>query len=200
MTDLAESNDIIARLGRPLTAVEQIRVEALLTDASASVRNYTRQTISAVAGDTVRVKVRNGRARLPQRPVTAVASVSSIAGGAILYQWWGDDIISTGSNVPDSFAWEPFRNGVTAVDVVYSHGYDPIPDDIIGVVCSIVTRALGRPPEDSGMTSESIAGYSYAIGAVGAAGAFGLLNGEKAILDAYCRVGGQIQTAPVWIS
>jgi hypothetical protein len=52
-----------------------------------------------------------------------------------------------------------------------------------------VLRSLGRTPLDSGVTQQAIAGYSETIGAVGAAGAVGFLNEEKAALDRYRRPG-----------
>lgn len=199
MADLATPDDVVARLGRDLTSVEAAKVAALLTDASASVRNYTHQTISQVVGDTVQVSVRNGKLRLPQRPVTAVTSVNNLGALPLYYQWLGNDTIAMGPTGINAFGWEPFRNPVGTVQVVYTHGYSTIPDDIIGVVCSIVLRALGREPTDAGITSESIQGYSYSLGSTGAAGAFGLLQGEKDILENYLRVGGQVQTAQMWV-
>ena len=46
------------------------------------------------------------------------------------------------------------------------------------------------------MTAETIAGYSYTMGAVGAAGGFGLLADEREILDRYRRKGGFVQIGP----
>lgn len=196
MTDLATTVDVEARLGRTLTDTEALRIDALLADASASIRNYTRQELTAVAGDIATFKVRNGRVKLPQRPVTDVIAVTSLNSDPVLYQWLGDDTILTGTNTPDSFAWVPWTSGIPAVNVEYDHGYDLIPDDIIGVCCSIVTRALGREPVDAGITSEAIAGYSYSLGSAAAAGGFGMLQAEKDILDAYKRVGGSVNISP----
>lgn len=193
---LATLADIVQRLGRDLTAAEAIRVEALSRDASASVRNYMRQDISA-ATSTVRLRVRGTKVRLPQRPVTAVTTVANVNGGPIMFSAWeGFDTITISSNLLDTFAWEPFRYGIAAVDVTYTHGWDPVPDDIVGVVCSIVLRALGREPVDAGITSESIAGYSYQLGSAAAAGGFGMLQAEKDVLDTYGRVGGRVDTMP----
>jgi hypothetical protein len=187
LPELATSADVVARLGRALTTVEAARIDALLTDASASVRNYTRQTITEET-TTDRLRVRGGKVRLPQRPVTAVTSVTNMNGDPVLYQWFGFDDLWTSPNVPDTWAWEPWRTGIMAVDVTYTHGYDPVPDDIVGVVCSIVMRAIGREPVDAGITTESIQGYSYTLGSAAAAGGFGMLQAERDILDAYRRV------------
>lgn len=188
MTPLATQDDVEARLGRSLTLAESSRLDGLLIDGSAAVRRYVPQDFTE-ATTTDRLRVRNGRVTLPQRPVTAVSAVNSITGDPVLYTWEGFDSIATSPNVPDTFAWVPWVNGIKAVDVTYTHGFNPIPDDIIGVVCSIVMRALGRDPIDAGLTSESIQGYSYSLGAAGAAGALGMLQAEKDILDAYKREG-----------
>lgn len=199
MADLIELADVEARLGRALTSTEVARVAALMADASASVRNYMKQDV-AEDTTTATLRVRNGRVRLPQRPITAVTTVLNSNGDPVIYQWDGADSLTTGANVPDSWAWVPFTSGVVTLTVTYTHGYNPIPDDIIAVCCSVVMRAIGREPVDAGIQSESIQGYSYTLGAIGAAGALGLLDSEKHILDAYCRVGGQISTAPGWIT
>jgi hypothetical protein len=163
------------------------------------VRNYTRQVISKVTDDVVTIRVRRGKVKLPQRPIIAVTSVVDANANPILYSWDGIESVNVASNL-DSWSFEPWVDGIRTAVVTYTHGYDPIPDDIVGVVCSIVMRALGREPVDAGITSESIQGYSYSIGVVGAAGAFGMLNSEMAILDAYCRTAGPISTMPAWIS
>lgn len=194
MADLATTADITARLGRALTAVEAIRIVPILKDASAAVRRYVPQTFSA-ATSTVTLKVRRGRVRLPERPVNTVTAVVDSNGNAVFYTVIGD-VVVFGANVPDDFAWFPWRNGYQTVTVTYTHGYATIPDDIVGVVCSIAIRALGRKPEDSGLTNESIQGYSYSIGAAGAAGGFGMLADERMILDTYKRVGGYVQVGP----
>lgn len=195
MTDLFLAADVELRLGRSFNDSEALRIDALVADVSASIRNYTKQTITEET-TTARIRVRNGKLRLPQRPVTDVDSVLTINGDPTMYEWVYGDVISASPNVPDTFAWEPFTNGIQALDVTYTHGWDPVPDVIVGVCCSVALRALGRDPVDAGMTSESIAGYSYSLGAAGAAGPFGLLQAEKDILDSFCRVGGSINTSP----
>lgn len=197
---LMTAEDVEARLGRPLTPAEAARIDALLADASSAIRSYTRQTISAVADDAVRLQVRRTHVRLPQRPVTALDAVSDPNGNPCLYRWNGFDIIHVAGNVIDTFAWVPWVTGMPYVDVVYDHGYDPIPDDIVGVGCSMVSRALGRDPIDAGITSETIAGYSYSIGSAAAAGGFGMLPTEREVLDAYRRVGGWVDQLPeaIW--
>lgn len=195
MADLATAADLEARLGRDLDATETIRAEALLASASARVRAYTGQTFEE-STTTDRVRVRNGRVRLPQRPVTAVASVVDVEGTAVEFTWHAGDFVNVAALGPlRRFDVEPYRNGVAWLDVTYTHGYATIPADVVEVVCSIVLRALGSDPSASAITQESVEGYSYSMGAAGAAGAVGMLNDEKAALDVYRRKGGTIRVS-----
>lgn len=195
MEPLATSLDIENHLGRLLTDDELARIDAVLADASAAVRSYTGQDFTA-STTTERLRVRRGSIVLPQRPTSAVAAVEDLNANGLPYQWDGlDRLLLTISNL-DSFSFVPWSRPIAVVDVTYTHGYDPIPDDIVGVVCSIVTRALGRRPEDAGIQQESIAGYSYTVGSAAAQGGFGMLPDEKAVLDRYRRVAGWVDGVP----
>jgi len=188
MTPLATITDLQARIQRTLSGDELTAANALLTDASATVRNYTRQQITqstttdlcrhyggVIAVDDVlsentfadQANVWPAVVRLPQRPVTAVSAVTDLSGNAVDFYWDGGQLVGT----------------VTSpVKVTYEHGWpagDPIYDTVTAVVCSIVARALGRSPEDGSVVQESIAGYAYTVGVIGAAGAVGLLPDEK---------------------
>ena len=195
MADLATVADLEARLGRSLDATETIRAEALLASASARVRAYTGQDFEQ-AETTDRLRVRNGRIRLPQRPVSDVAAVADVDGNAVEHTWHAGEFVDVAAlGTIYRFDVEPFANGVTWLDVTYTHGYATVPEDVVEVVCSIVLRAFGSDPSASGITQESVEGYSYSIGAAGAAGAVGMLNDEKATLDVYRRKGGTIRVA-----
>jgi hypothetical protein len=196
MTDLASISDLEDHLGRALTDVDVIvRAESLLTKASARAVTYMGQEI-VESTSTSQVKVRNGIARLPQRPVTAVSGVVNLAGGTLSYSWLNDDRVQVGSNSLNWFEVEPFRNPVAEVRITYTHGYDEVPADIVGVVCQMAARALGQAPDATGMQQESIAGYSYTVGGAAASGPVGLMADEKAALDVYRRVGGSIRISP----
>lgn len=184
MVALATVDDLEARTGLTLT---QARAEALLDDASARVRSYTGQQFTSDT-TTDRLRVRNGRVRLPQRPVTAVTSVLDLNAVAVTYTRV-NDIVVLDAGVPDTWAWEPRTTGLLYVDVTYEHGYedDEIPDIIVAVVCQIAGRAYGSPSSDSGVQSESLGSYSYALGAAAGAGPLGLLADERAALDPFRR-------------
>jgi hypothetical protein len=197
MTALATINDVLLRLGRDITSAELQRLDVLLTDASSRVRRYCDGQTFTQATTTERLPIGNGIIRLPQRPVVSVASVTAATGGGVTFQWNGLDevyVYGYGSFLPGSFSVEPWVVPPTVVDATYTHGYAPIPDDIVGVVCAVVMRALGRSPTEGALTSETIQGYSYSVGAAGAAGAFGLLDDERDTLDAYKRRVGSART------
>jgi hypothetical protein len=198
VADLATVADLEARLGRELTASELARAEALLSSASARVRSYTGQQFTQDT-TTARVRVNNGRITLPQRPVQTVETIADMDGNAVPFTWYAGASIVLGTNSyppihPIEAAWYArFREWV---DVTYTHGYADIPADVVEVVCQIVLRTLGSDPAASGMVQESVEGYSYSMGAAGAAGAVGMLNDEKAALDVYRRKGGTIRVTP----
>lgn len=193
MAALATTDDLADRLGRSFSPAEEARAALLLDDASAAVRSYTGQHFTQET-TTDRLRVRNGRVRLSQLPVTDVDSVSDIDGNDVTFTWNGGERLDVNAGVPDDWAWEPRVSGLAYVDVAYTHGYDAIPDDIVAVVCQIAGRAFGRPADDAGMTSETIAGYSYSVGAAAAAGGVGMLADERAVLDRYRRIGGMAWT------
>ena len=189
MAALATEADLEARLGRSLSGDELTQAIALLDDASATVRVYTGRNFEE-AEVTQRLRVVDGKVRLPQSPVTAVASVESVDGAAVDFTWHHGGTVFLNGGVLNAWDYEGRSRTPAYVDVTYTAGTATIPEAIVAVVCSIAKRALEVPAASSGLTSESIGSYSYAIGPVAASGGAGLLNAEKAILDRFTRVGG----------
>ena len=198
---LASTSDIELRLGRVMTDAERARAAALLTDATALIRSYTRQQFTAVAGDVVNLRPVGTRIRLPQRPVTAVSDVTAIGWAGIPnlvlpFGFWGFDGI-------DTIEIAPFNTDIwlnlpivqlqgTLPDtyrVTYSHGSSVVPDDVIAVCCSMVLRVLMSPSRVEGMGQERIGEYSYQImHTAGAAGASArLTEQDKDALAKYRR-------------
>lgn len=195
MTALATIEDLFDRLV-DISGIDQNRAESLLLDASAAVRRYTGQHFTLVENDEVKFRARRGVVVLSQRPVVEVTSVVDLNGNAVLYSFDGIERIALSPNVPDTFAWEPWRNGLETAVITYTHGYTTIPQDVVAIVCQAAARAYGRDPRESGIQQEAIAGYSYSIGPAAAAGAVGLLPGEKEILDVYRRRVGMTVVGP----
>lgn len=188
---LADVLDLVERLGRELADTELIRANAVLRDASAAVRRAAGAQIISQETSTARVGAYCGRLRLPQVPVTAVSSVKNSAGQDVTYVWYAgwDEIVVASSSLLNEWEIEPFRYSTPQlpVTVTYTHGYDPVPDDIIGVVCSMALRALGQMPDETGVSQETLGGYSYTIGSAAAQGGIGMLDNERAIAQAYRR-------------
>ncbi|WP_199553192.1 hypothetical protein [Streptomyces sp. N35] len=160
---LATPSDLAARIGRDLDQAEAARAPVLLADASALVRDYTRQDFSHTRGDAVRLRASAGVLRLSQRPVTAVTSVTEFSAGAGPqpaargWVWDGKDKIL----LPASCAHQP--SGLGVYDVVYDHGYPRVPAQVVAVVCAIAARTLLSPSLTAGMVAERIGNYNYQL-------------------------------------
>lgn len=193
---LVDTTDVENRLGRDLTDEETARLPFIIDDVSAAVIGYTGQSFE-LDTTTIRLKVKYGVVRLPQRPVVSVDSVETVAGADVSYTWDTRDRLDIpGCGTPiNAFEVEPFRHPLNYVNVTYEHGYTETPPDVVGVVCSIILRTLGQAPTDGAVISESIDDYTYRLGSTGAAGAFGLLADERATLDRYKRAGGSMVLA-----
>lgn len=193
MPSLATLDDLEARIG---TLSDPERAQAVLDDVSAVVRAYTGQQFTQEE-TTVRLRARNGGVKLPQGPVTEVASIENVDGGTVEFTWDAGGFVSlAGFDALRSFEVEPYRtNRAIWIDVTYTHGYETVPADIVAVVCQMAGRAYGRTADTTGVTQESIAGYSYSVGAAAAAGPMGMLADERRVLDLYRRPIGVIRVA-----
>lgn len=193
---LATSDDVVERLGRALTSSESAKIDAILVDVSAAIRAYTGQSFT-LEETTELCKIRNGGVRLSQRPVVDVSAVDDGNGNSLSFEWLeGDGRVSL-TNSGYLNEWELNIAPGTRVgkaSVTYEHGYDTMPNDIIGLACHLTSRALGTPSTQSGITQESITNYSYTIGSAAGAGPFGLLPEEKRTLDRYRVWAGSIST------
>lgn len=151
MASLATVADVETILGRELTGDEETRYERLLEMKSRVVRAYTGQFLEEVTETVTLTPDAWGQVRLPQRPVTAVTSVTVD----------GETVDA------DGYTWTP--SGTLArvygywsrpVVVNYTHGYNPIPDDIAMVVAEMAVAGASSSSAPSGVKSESIGSYS----------------------------------------
>lgn len=204
MPALASATDLEVRLGRELTEPETLRVDALLDDASAAVRSYTRQTFDLVEDDEVVLRAQGGVVCLPQRPVVTVTSVAVIGGSEALpgftivdYLFDGVDTIRIGEgaaviNMPE--AWYDDEDGYPGTyRIAYTHGYETVPADVVRVVCGMVLRTLTAPTMAGGVTSETVGPYSYRMDTPGTGLSVALTAADRTELSAYRRTVGQIQ-------
>lgn len=185
LTPLAEPTDLADRLGVTFTTAQGIRAAALLADASAVVRNYTRQQFTVGTSTDVLEATADQWLYLPERPVTAIISVG--VGGAPLavgawqlqndalyrYDGWGSRFYgSTGGwNQPDT------------ITVTYTHGYAEIPDDIVRTVCKLAETSWVNPQGLRSFTQ----GDMTATLALETVGSGALDADDRKILDFYRR-------------
>lgn len=194
MEPLASVADLQDRLGRPLTAQEETRAQALLTDASALVRSYTGRTFSRTDDDTVVVRAQQGEIRLPQTPVLGVTAVVAVgAGGApdlpvVGWRWDGIDTIRTSSespaiNLPALWVDEEYESYPGTYRVTYSHGAAEVPAGIVAVVARMALRTLTSPTMAGGVTGETIGPYSYRTDGSGIGTAVAMTDDDRKMLE-----------------
>lgn len=167
---LATITDLVAILGRPLTAAEAARAPGLLSSASVKIRGYCRRVFTAVDGDEVALRPVGNRLRLPNRPVHAVVQVEQIGTGGTpdrvmsASEWafdgidritlWPTPVAITGAPPTGSYA-NTYR-------VTYDHGgATPFVSDMAR---DVTLRTLMSPTQVEGLVSERIGAYFYQFG------------------------------------
>lgn len=191
---LAQVGDIEARLGRSLAPQESARVPALLTDISAMVRNRTKQDFT-FCQSVERIRAIDGKLKLTQKPVISVDLVQVVNWDDTLTTfgvWWFDGIDTIAGVTLESTVivnspaiWAE-RVMPAAFQVTYTHGDAETPDDVLGVVCWALIRALGAS-SPSGVQSETVGQYTYRLDPSAVGGPVGFLADELAILKRYTR-------------
>lgn len=197
---LATPANLVALLGRELTADEETRAVGLLASASTRIRRYTRQDFTFVANDVQVLRGDGDTIRLPQRPVTAVTSVVAVGAGGLpdvpLAGWWFDGIdvvylrgCAIVINLPEW--WHEYPTDVYRV--TNSHGYAEIPADVVDVCAGMVLRTLTAPTQAGGVRSETLGSYSYQLEAAGVGLTVRLSDEDKEILKDYRQKSSSIR-------
>lgn len=198
-TPLATITDVTDVAGAIPTA-DVARIEGLIAKVSAQVRRYTGHafTIGVVADEVATVYPHDGQVRLPDWPVTAVASVvaGSTPVAANVYEWTANGVLRI---VPlaSSPVWPNWSPGYSQegwatgpLVVTYSHGYDAVPDDVALVVAEKVAEKYRNGGGGAVQShSESIDGYSEATTYDTTVAVGGWSAEHKEILDGYRRRG-----------
>jgi hypothetical protein len=129
------------------------RATRLLEMASAAVRRYTGRSFEYVADDEVVVRTNaDCRLRLPNGPVSALTAINGPVGDD------ATDLEDVDLLTVDALGFVSGTFTCGGYTVTYTHGYDPIPDDVIDVVCQIAAHRLAGP--SSGLASESLGDWS----------------------------------------
>ncbi len=190
---LFEVSDVTDRLPSSVN-VEPVRIRALITDASSTIRRYTKQDFTR--GQTTQgIRPVGNKIKLPQRPVLSVDNIAvrlpnSLTESVIPGWYWdgssqeiwlaeGGTIINLAEELLFALEWQ-----TPTCLVTYTHGYDTVPLDVIGVGCSMVSRIITAPGL-GGVISESVGEYSYRLSDAAAQGPLALTDAEKKILDDY---------------
>lgn len=190
---LATIQDLTAVMARDLSGTDLPRAQRLLEIASARVRTFTGQTFE-YAETTDRLPVRNRKVRLPQRPVIDVSAVTDINDVAISFEWLGGNVVDIFTTVLNEWEIEPRRTRLRAVKVTYEHGYEAVPDDVVGIVCDMTAAALDSPPEQVGVQTETIGPASVSYGSQ-LPGGVRLTQSMRDALLPYCAPVGTAQVA-----
>ncbi|WP_424216029.1 hypothetical protein ACN20G_28185 (plasmid) [Streptomyces sp. BI20] len=171
---LAEPNDA-ARLGYQLPAGAEA---ALLDRASTRIRRAAGQPITR-RSSTARLAVDEHRVKLVAPPVVEVTRVEYIDDTGLPvaltgWRWDGADRLT----LPDRPALL-----VRLVEVTYTHGFDPIPDELVDLCCAVASRLADTPAGmEAGIRQQSIDNYSVTYAAEQIATSSGLLPGEEKAL------------------
>lgn len=174
-----------ARLGHP---VDEARASALIDDASAVVRNYTRQMISYLQDDRVTLRYSRGRVTLPERPAFQPTKVERADGSGVIppVSWWWSGLNEVEFYNSTLIANGPYyRHAMRSVTVTYSHGYDDTPADIVAVICQMVGRVIDGAVSSPGLRSEAIDDYKADLGGGLSSGTIALVPEEMRVLDRY---------------
>lgn len=166
--------------------VDNATTDLLIAASAQTIREEIRQLIDFVSGDTVTIRSQGGFTMLlPERPVTAVTSVSvaatALGAGEIEYEsdtgalrW-----VWRAATALFEAVYRPFPCGAE-VTVVYSHGYALIPESIKALAMEISATAYVNPSQ---VLSETLRDYSvtYANQSTGGGAQMGrlILNDEQ---------------------
>jgi hypothetical protein len=199
VAQFADVTELADFRGRAIGSAEVSRAELFLQLASADIQNYTGQTIELVTDDELVLHPQDSRAELvmPQRPVIEVTAITldgvAIAGFEVT-RWgrvrWGAGGFDSGLY---GTAEERYLNPAfpPVVAVTYTHGFDPVPDDVRGVCLAWAARAMENP---TSLDSETI-GTQYAYTRAASEPGELLLPGERRKLRKYCP--SRIFSAPI---
>lgn len=197
MANFAAVEDIAAFLQLDISTDEQkAAANRALVEATAAIRNYTRQHLELVEDETITLDGKGGvRLFLPQLPVVDVSQV--VEDGETLTPGSDEDYVLGGNGIIHRMGGSRWPTTPQSITVTYSHGYETLPDDIVAVATRAAARAYQsglRAAEDEGIDveSKSLGDFSVAYGSpgggegtMGASGARMLLMSEKDILNEY---------------
>lgn len=143
--------------------------------ASARIRGYTRQTITA---GTSTILARAPIVQLPERPVTSVTSVTDVSDANSTYLLSENEYTLRAGGVLEV----PNYGG--NLEIVYEHGFATLPDELLELVCQVASRMSATPDAvASGAVQETGGSESVSYGLAAFNATSDLTDGEKRVLD-----------------
>ncbi len=172
------ASDLETLLKRTFSAAETAAAKLLLAGVIASIRRHLKQFLSYVANESIDLRRERFRSNLwlPERPVTGITSIT--VDGELLPSDAYDFDPETGEVTFSSIVatWGTATCFDPLVTVVYSHGSDPLPDNVRDVCLGAAARAFYNP-EGTIVDQGQGGGFTAGRSAVGA-----LTKGEKSQL------------------
>lgn len=170
-------------------------VAEAIQEATVAIQNYCQQRIELVTDETITLDCSGGLwLLLPELPVV---DVTSVVEDSVALVAGADEDYQLGQHGVLHRVGAYWTEGVQIIEVVYSHGYAVIPEDVVAVCTRAAARryqaglrsaeAAGVP----GVAATSLGDYSVtfttegAEGWLGASGARMLLESEKDVLARY---------------
>lgn len=150
---LVTTDDLEDFLGVTFDATTLPRASQAIAIASATVRSQTGQGFSAGTSTVTLLAPHDEWIDLPQRPVTAITSVT-VNGTAVTDYTLVNDRLHR----PSWLDWS--STAPATVTVSYAHG-GTVPDDVQGAVLMLAAEVYENP---RGLTSETIDDYSWRSG------------------------------------
>jgi len=126
--------------------------DRLLASVSAAVREAAESTITRETSTITLWTEASRRIELPGGPVRSVDSVT--LDGAPVTDW-----VLRGSSLWREAPWQRYGDMPHELVVTYDHGLDEAPEDVVQLVCMLVSAGLavdGEFGEDRGLASERI--------------------------------------------
>jgi hypothetical protein len=194
-------------LGVTFDTAEQAQADMALAAASGAVRDLTSQFLSYVADDTLLMDWNGDQSLfLPELPVVDVVNVEALQtlGDPLSWSDWPTDQLQwsmrTGELVLACEPWAGWPSGgwpawlagfpgraLQGIRVTYSHGFNPMPPELVGVTYGMASRMLDAPTGQA-LSGETIGAYAYTMSSSALAGggwAAGLTGPEAAIIARY---------------
>jgi hypothetical protein len=182
-TYLATVDDVVALGASPAQVTGEMLAQASARFRSEAQHPIDRRTYTQV------LRAVGGWLRLPRTPVAAVDEVRAVNAdgtlGDLLTGWVFDglDMLTVSRLTPDVWLNGPAAVWSDTVQVTYTAGYDPIPEDVRWAVAAMVKRAAEAG--SSGVTAEAIGDFSRSFGGYTASGAYSMTADERATAARY---------------